>query len=121
MGVLGARPGDITNCLFGGNRDACQRVYFGYYLWPRLQRLLEQLEMLPAPVPPWPEPDPSQLLEELVPMLLAPYLGDPDPQPNIPVDVRREITVKFRESLQALVKELDEGIVRLEQHAQAKS
>lgn len=118
MGVLGARPGDITNCLFGGNRDACQRVYFGYSLWPRLQRLLEQLEMLPAPVPPWPGPDPSPwLLRELVPVLLAPYLGDPSPQPNLPVDVRREMIVKFRDGLQGLVRELDEEIRRLEQHA----
>ncbi len=123
MKTLGARPGDIRDCLLGGNTDACRRVYFGYYLWPRLQNLLEQLKLIHSPIPPrpWPEPDPSPwLLQELVPVLLAPYLGDPNPQPNLPIDSQLKTMIDFRNGLQDFVKELDNEIESLEKRAKNK-
>ena len=123
MGVLGAEPGDLVSCLFGGSSDACRRVYFGYYLWPHLQNMLEQLELIrtPVPSPPRPQPDPSPwLLHELVPILLAPHFGDPSPQPSLPAEFRLETTIKFRDGLQAVVKVLDEEIKGLGKVAKVK-
>jgi len=113
MGVLGAYPGDLTSCLFGGDSGACRRVYFGYYLWPHLQRMLEQMELIHPhiPFPPPPQPDPSPwLMQELVSVLMAQVMGDPSPQPNIPRELRLETTIKFRDGLQTLVRELDADI-----------
>ena len=115
MGVIGARPGDIAACL-GGDDEACQRVYFGYYLFPRLQKLLEQLKLIQTPLPPLPGPGPDPppfLLQELAPVILRPVFGDPDPQPNVPPDVVLKATVTFRDGLVALTKELDKNIERL--------
>lgn len=125
MGVLGARPGDLVDCLLGGDPEACERVYTGYYLWPRVQRLLEEFELPPPSPPPVrlprPQPDPvPSLLRELVPLLLAPYLGEPNPEPNLPPEVRLQTTIKFRDRLQGLVKELDEEIRELEEPATTK-
>jgi hypothetical protein len=60
MGVLGTtRPGDLTKCLWLNDRAACERVFFGFYLWPRLQKLLEELELVrEIQIIPIPRPDP---------------------------------------------------------------
>jgi hypothetical protein len=76
MGVISARPGDFVRCLVLNDQAACRRIYIGYWLWPRLQKLLEDLEVLqPLPKPwpePWPRPDPPpDRLEELIPVLLG--------------------------------------------------
>ena len=116
MTVLGARPGDIGDCLIGGSSAACERVYFGYYLWPRLQRELEELELLPhspLPVPPGPGPDPTWLLQELVPVLLASHFGNPNLKPALPVAFRLQVTTKFRDGLMRLVADLDKEIEQL--------
>ncbi len=124
MRVLGALPGDLGKCLYGGDRDACDRVYFGYWLWPRLQHMLEELELLRPPVPPGPlgveSGLTSSLLQELVPVLLAPYLGNPEPQPNLPLEARLQTTIKFRDGLRGFVKVLDEEIMELKKFAKTK-
>jgi hypothetical protein len=116
MGVIGARPGDIAGCL-AGDDEACQRVYFGYYLFPRLQRLLEQLKLIQTPLPPFPGPGPDPppyLIHELAPVILRRVFGDPDPQPNVPPGVVLKTTARFREGLAALIQELDKDIERLQ-------
>ena len=122
MPILGAREGDIRNCLFGNDKDACRRVYFGYYLWPRLQKVLDKLELIRTPIPqgPWPEPDPKEWsVQELMPLLLARHFGDTDPKPNLPLELRLETTMKFRDGMKELTKELDQEIKELEQRIAA--
>jgi hypothetical protein len=82
-----ALQGDVPLCVFWGNGGACGRVYWTYYLWPRLWRviaeLLKKIELPQPIVPPGPGPDPSPYLaSDLIPLLLAPHLGDPNPQPS---------------------------------------
>lgn len=121
MGVLGARPGDITACLFAGNHDACQRVLIGYYLWPKLQEALERLEILEREVPirvPRPDPPPFAAMNEFIAVSLAPMLGDPNPQPSIPPEIRLKATVTFRDGLRGVAATLDEEVKALEKIVQ---
>lgn len=128
MRIIGAQPGDIADCLFGGNQEACQRVYFGYYLWPRLQRMLEELELLVVPLPGPPGPDPQPwLTQELVAVLLAGMLSDSgvvsdsNPLPAIPVESRLQVVIKFRDGLKRLVREFDMEIEQLQSLASSRA
>lgn len=119
MRVICARQGDIADCFVTGNRDACERVIWGYYICPRLQKMLEALEQGPVPWPPPPGFDDSQgLLQELVPVLLAPLLAGPNPQPALPPELRLHAFIKFRDGLQKFTAELDMEIEQLQGTAQ---
>jgi hypothetical protein len=122
MGILGALPGDIAACIYGHDQDACERVYWGYYLWPRLQRLLEELELLahpPLPIPPGPDPSVS-LLQELASVLIAPHLVGPNPEPALPLELRLQVTIKFRDGLLRHVEQLNKEIGQLESMLKAR-
>lgn len=119
MRILGARLGDIVRCVYWHDEEACERVVTGYYLWPRLWDIFEELEPIPLPVPPIPGPDPPpELLQELTAVLLASHFGV---QPSLPSGARLQATIKFRDRLQQLVSELDEEIEELQQGRQAQS
>lgn len=118
------QPGDFRRCL-GVPKDkaACHRIYWTFYLWPRLQRELER--MWPKKKPPIPEPDPGPLTpdpspwlaHELAPVLVAQLLGEPGPQPSISAEVRLETTKAVRGGLAGFVDQLDEEIERLEKQS----
>jgi hypothetical protein len=129
MGIIGARPGDISKCLShlksspgsppdAEAKEACRRVIFGFFLFPRLQRELENLKLLEPellhPPKPWPEPDPPPILNELAQLLLAPHFGEPNPQPSHNIKARLETTKAFQQGLQNVVAQLEEEIERLE-------
>ncbi len=42
MGVWGALSGDLQRCLIGNDKEACERVYIGYYLLPIFQKIMER-------------------------------------------------------------------------------
>ena len=124
MGVLGAQPGDFARC-FGlpPDEEACERIIIGYYLFPKLQHLLEQLELIQVPVPPRPWPpnhSPDWLLHELVPLLLAPCFGGGTTQSALSAQLRLETTIKFRDAMKQFVKQLDEEIKELERRPKGK-
>jgi len=124
MGVLGTLPGDLRDCLLGRSQEACERVYIGYYLWPRLQRSFEELlQIPPSPLFPGPRPDlPPWTIQELTLLLLAPYFKeDPDPMPIFPPELRLQAMVKFRDGLQKFVEELDKEIEQIKQRSTGQS
>ena len=116
MPILGSYPGDVLKCLQSRRpgSPACRRVYFGYYLWPRLAKILEAIDLQPSP----PAPSESQarlesvpqLLEDLIALHLQPHFGDPSPQPSFPVEMRVKVTTELRDGLAKLVEELDHEI-----------
>jgi hypothetical protein len=110
-----ALQGDFSRCLLFGDERACSRIYWTHYLGPRFLReiaeLLKKIELPPPIVPPGPGPDPSPyLVSDLIPVLLAPHLGDPQPQPSVFANARFEMTVMLRDTLQGFVTELNDEI-----------
>ena len=53
-------------------------------------------------------------MNEFIAISLAPMLGDPSPQPNIPPEVRLKATVTFRDGLRSVATTLDEEVKALE-------
>jgi hypothetical protein len=120
MGILGASPVDIQKCFFAKDEEACERVFFGYILFPLLQRELERIkllasDLLPPPKPPLPDPPP--IAPELAAVLLRPHIVGDKTSPGLDADVRLAATRKFREGLANVGKRLDEEIDRLEKQA----
>jgi hypothetical protein len=104
--------------------EATNKIIWEYHLWPWLIRWLKYHDLLRTPVPhfPHPLPDPTPLsLEDLLPMMLAPFLGDPNPQPNIPPELRLQATTKFRDGIQGFVAELDKEVGALQKRVKVKS
>lgn len=123
MGVIGARHGDVAACL-AGNQDACERVAWGYFVFPHIQRVFEELKLMhpPDPIiprPPFPDP-PPYLGEELISVLLAPAFGDPSPQPNL-VDARLNALKKTLNGLDDLKSGLESEIERVSELSEAGS
>ena len=114
-----ARHGDLSRCMgtLPPDHAACRRIYWTYYLWPRLQKELEHL-LTPKKKPPIPDPGPlmpgnPQLATELASALLAERLGEPNPQPSISAELRIEVTKSVREGIAGFAKQLDEEIEQL--------
>ena len=125
--VLGAYPGDVQACL-NGDQEACDRVYFGYYVWPYLMKMLERMDIElipkpPEPVPPWSKFDfqhkgiDSFIKADPHPQPSSPVRTDPHPQPNLPaIKARLEAATKFRDGLQELVTGIDKEIIELKKN-----
>jgi hypothetical protein len=110
VGVLRASPHDWRTCLIDHNQEACERIYVGYVLFPRLQHELERLKLIKEEFPFPPGPDPGPLIEAIAPRLL---FGEPNPQPSLSSKVRLETTTRFRDALQNVVEQLDQEIGQL--------
>lgn len=115
-----ARHGDFSRCLgtLPPDHAACRRIYWTYYLWPRLQKELERL-LTPKKEPPIPNPGPltpgdPRLSQELASVLLTQLLGEPNPQPTISAELRFEVAKEVREGLSGFAKQLDKEIAQLE-------
>ena len=57
-------------------------------------------------------------MNEFIAVSLAPMLGDPNPQPSIPPEIRLKATVTFRDGLRSVAATLDEEVRALEKIVQ---
>ena len=106
-----------------GDREACQEIYYRWYLLPRLEDDIGNLMPEPVIVLPLPQPDPPPIIEQLVEIREISHLllGDPSPQPNIVnIEDQLKTTIKFRDALQNTIKSLDEDINSLKQKQKMK-
>jgi hypothetical protein len=119
---------DLFAACKNGNKDACERLYFIYWLSPRLEKMLKKLSggvaIAPLLLPPIPGPDPGPeidagfLRERAV---VQAVLGDPNPQPNIfPREVRLKATITLRDGLTKMVESLNADIETLGREKQKK-
>lgn len=119
---------DLFAACRNGNKDACERLYFIYWLSPRLEKMLKKLSggvaIAPLLLPPIPGPDPGPeidagfLRERAV---VQAVLGDPNPQPNIfPREVRLKATITLRDGLTKMVESLNADIETLGREKQKK-
>lgn len=119
------REGDFRLCV-SSNKNACHRLYVGYWLWPRLEELLrEALPAAPVIIVPRPQPDPppfagtgalGNFLRHRD--LAGALIGDPAPQPNInvPIETRIEATRQMRDGLSKVVDQLGKDLETLEEN-----
>lgn len=110
----------FTACK-NGDKDACARLYFIYWLSPRIEHMLKKLAggvaliplLVPVPLRPDPPPeiDAGFLRERAVVKVV---LGDPNPQPNIfPREVRLKTTIALRDAMMKMVESLNADIESL--------
>lgn len=106
-----------------GDRDACRRFHLLGYLLPRLEDVLKDLLKVPGViVVPIPQPDPPPFVDtgifkerNLLQALDSRFLGDPEPQPNLPSPIDQlEAAVTLKQSLTDTIAWLDGEIKRLE-------
>lgn len=118
-----ALPGDAGLCLqLGPGSAQCSRVYWTYYLWPRLEKTLQDsLRIPPVVILPIPQPDPppfSAVLDVSAHLrerglAQAVFAETSAASPRIALSVRLEAAGRLREALQASIKALDAEIDEL--------
>lgn len=119
---------DLLGACKNGNKDACEKIFFIYWLSPRLEHMLKKLSggvaIAPLLVPPLSGPDPGPeidagFLRERA--IVRAVLFDPEPQPNIfSREVRLKTTIALRDAMTKMVESLKADIDHLGREEQKK-
>ena len=120
---------NLFNKCLAGDRKACEKIYYWYWEYPRLEKILQKLTggvtigpLLPPRPEPGPDPapifDPEFLRER---ELVHAVLGDPNPQPSIfSLETRLGASIALRDALAKMGESLAADIQKLQIEKQKK-
>ena len=116
---------DLLAACTNGDKNACETIYYRYWLFPRLEKILKKLSggvVIVPLLPPLPGPDPAPIVDSGFPRergVVQAVLGSPNPQPNIfSRDVRLRTSIALRDALTKMAESLNADIQTLGQEKQ---